>query len=154
MKISVKDLKTFKFPYSTSESLDLKDSLIGFEDIIDAGLCEVNYKIKRLDSETYEFYFKIKIDLVVESSISLKRVPLAIESEFEETYSSNKDYVESEDAIEIKDGLIDTTDEIITEILSNKPMSSHNDDEEYVEETSDEEYINPYFAALDDIIKK
>ena len=154
MKISIKELKTLKFPYSHSEDLDLEESLVGFEDILDASLCHVEYKIRRIDDSSYEFEFNISISLGIESSITLKRLPLEISSNFVEIYSTDDDYVESEDAILIEDGVIDTYDAVLTEILSNKPMSSHEEDEEFVDEGQDEEYINPYFAALDDILDK
>ena len=91
----------------------------------------------------------------MEDSISLKEIPYLIETTAEEIFSTD---ASMEDVFVIDGITIDTKEAILTNILINKPMSVTNeefesdfDEDEDVEEVS-EEYINPAFASLKDLL--
>ena len=153
MRISIQELKKSQFPLTVEESLDFSKSLVGFEDILDCSNCKVKEVIKMLTTDTYQIKFEISIDLTLESSISLKKIPYHISSDFEEIFSTSDDEIELSDGIKIEDNVLDTEEAILTEILTQKPMSSSLDDESF-EDDEAEEYINPAFAGLDDLLKK
>ncbi len=152
MKFALAQLTKLSFPYEYKEELDLSLELNGFEDIISSSKAKVKSIINQYSQEEYLFDFDIDVDLVVEDSISLKPINLNIKTKGRELFSNNP---EREDAFEIIGNTLDTKEAIIMLILSEKPMSSTN--EEFTDDTDsfdDEENtdINPAFASLKDLL--
>ena len=152
MKFALAQLTKLSFPYEFEEELDLSLELDGFEDIISSSKAKVKSIINQYSQEEYLFDFDIDVDLVVEDSISLKPINLNIKTKGRELFSNNP---EREDAFEIIGNTLDTKEAIIMLILSEKPMSSTN--EEFTDDNDsfdDEEdtTINPAFASLKDLL--
>ena len=151
MKFALAQLTKLSFPYEFEEELDLSLELDGFEDIISSSKAKVKSIINQYSQEEYLFDFDIDVDLVVEDSISLKPINLNIKTKGRELFSNNP---EREDAFEIIGNTLDTKEAIIMLILSEKPMSSTN--EEFTDDTDDFEEedtdINPAFASLKDLL--
>ena len=153
MKFTLAQLRKFSMPYSYDEELDLSDELTGFEDIISAGLCKVHTVIKERGVDTFLCIFDIHIELIMEDSVSLKEIPYVIETAAEEIFTTD---TEIEDAFIIDGITLDTKEAILTNVLINKPMSVTNEDFEDDDtddgSASEEEYINPAFASLKDLL--
>ena len=151
MKFALAQLTKLSFPYEFEEELDLSLELDGFEDIISSSKAKVKSIINQYSQEEYLFDFDIDVDLVVEDSISLKPINLNIKTKGRELFSNNP---LREDAFEIIGNTLDTKEAIIMLILSEKPMSSTN--EEFTDDTDDFEEedtdINPAFASLKDLL--
>ena len=153
MKFSVLELRKTKLPITQTSEIDFSNELNGFEDIISSEICNVSETISRNDG-FYSVDATISIKLTLESAISLKEVPYEINTRTTFLFTENKEDVEDSDAILIENGEIDTFDAILTEILCNKPMTVSLPGEEYKNEESEEESINPAFASLADLLKK
>ena len=150
MRFTLAQLRKLKMPYTYLESLDLKEELNGFEDIISSKECIVTTKVKERGIDTYLFIFNIKIEIIMLDSISLKEIPVTIETDAEEIFTTDD---QIEDAFIIDGITIDTKEAILTNILINKPMSIT--EEEYIDEYYDDEEedtINPAFASLKDLL--
>ncbi len=152
MKYTVLELRKSKLPLTEESNLDLSEDLNGFEDILSSSECNVVETLTKHDS-FYQVDAKIKIQLVLESSISLKEVPYDIETEATFLFTDNKEDANENDAILIENGTIDTKDAILTEILCNKPMTVCLPGEVYNSDDSEEDSINPAFASLADLLK-
>lgn len=151
MRFTLAQLRKFSMPYSFDESLDLSNELDGFEDIISSKPCEVHTVIKERGIDTYLCTFNIRIEVVMEDSVSLKEVPYTIETTAEEVFSTD----DSIDDVFLIDGqTLDTKEAILTNILVNKPMSLTNEEFEsdIEEEEPEERKINPAFASLKDLL--
>ena len=151
MKFTLAQLRNKKFPFTVEEELDLKDDLLGFEDVLDASICKIKTTIHERGEETYLCNFDININLTLKDSISLKEVPYEIKTTAEEIFSND---VLIEDAIRIEGITLDTKEAILTAILIAKPMSYSTEEfEDEVEEEIDKEgKINPAFAGLKDLL--
>jgi len=143
-------------PFSEKSEMDFSKDLNGFEDIIDSSVASVNETLSQITETTFHLNAHIKINLVLESCITLERVPYAIDTILDVDYTTDKNVTDS-DAIFIENNTIDTYDAILTEILCQKPMTISNDGEEFeddVVEDNTEEAINPAFQGLADLLKK
>ncbi len=137
-------------PYSYDEVLDLSDELLGFEDIIRLSLCNVSTTIKERGEETYLCEFHITVDLVLSDSVTLKEIPYKIDVNSSEVFTKDEN---NEDATIIEKETLDTKEAIVTIILSEKPMTtSLSEYEDQPSEEKDEEYVNPAFASLKDLL--
>ncbi len=140
-------------PYSFDESLDLSAELDGFEDIISSKPCSVHTVIRERGIDTYLCEFDIKVEVTMEDSITLEAIPYTIETKAEEIFTTD---TLIEDAFIIEGIDIDTKEAILTNLLIAKPMSISST--EYVDDTLDEveeeeqEYVNPAFASLKDLL--
>jgi uncharacterized metal-binding protein YceD (DUF177 family) len=90
----------------------------------------------------------------MEDSVSLKEISYIIEADAEEIYTTD-DLIE--DGFVIEGQTVDTKEAVLTNVLIAKPMSytleedySFDNEEEIEEE--EEEYINPAFASLKDLL--
>ncbi|MBQ9124525.1 MAG: hypothetical protein IJY14_02425 [Acholeplasmatales bacterium] len=153
MRFTLAQLRKFSMPYSFDESLDLSEELDGHEDIISTGPCHVHTVIKERGIDTYLCIFNISINLTLEDSVSLEEIPYLIETTAEEIFSTSD---EIEDVFLIDGQTLDTKEAILTNILIAKPMSFTNEEfESDIEEESndsEDEYINPAFASLKDLL--
>lgn len=151
MKFTLAQLRNKKFPFVVEEEIDLKDDLLGFEDVLDASMCKVKTTIYERGEETYLCNFDININLTLKDSISLKEVPYEIKTTAEEIFS-NDELIE--DAIRIDGITLDTKEAILTAVLIAKPMSYSTEEfeDEVEEEIDNEEKINPAFAGLKDLL--
>ena len=153
MRFTLAQLRKISMPYSFDESLDLSEELDGHEDIISTGPCHVHTVIKERGIDTYLCIFNINIKLTLEDSVSLEEVPYLIETTAEEIFSTSD---EIEDVFLIDGQTLDTKEAILTNILIAKPMSFTNEEfESDIEEESiesEDEYINPAFASLKDLL--
>lgn len=148
MKLTLGQLLKLKFPYKVSEELDLSADLNGLEDIISSSPASVDYEFSRIDNDTYLVHMEIEIDLVLEGPVSLKGYPKHFKVESSEIFSK---YEYNDDSFLIEGQTLDTKEAVIMNILLNKPMKI--DDEEFEDEISDEEeYVNPAFANLKDLL--
>ena len=140
-------------PHKFNEVLDLSEELDGFEDIIKANPCYVEGEIKERGVDTYLVSFNFKIELIMEDSVSLKEISYIIEANAEEIYTTD-DLIE--DGFLIDGQTVDTKEAVLTNVLIAKPMS-YTVEEDYEFEQEDfeeeeEEYINPAFASLKDLL--
>jgi uncharacterized metal-binding protein YceD (DUF177 family) len=151
MKFTLAQLRNKKFPITCEEELDLKEDLLGFEDVLDASTCKIKTTIHERGEETYLCKFDINIDLTLKDSISLKEVPYKIETTAEEIFSTDDSI---EDAIMIDGITLDTKEAILTAVLIAKPMSYSEEtfEDEIEEDEVEEEKINPAFASLKDLL--
>ena len=150
MKFALAQLRKYGSLYNFEEELDLNPDLKGFEDIISLGICKVKGTIKERGIDNYLFEFNIQVELIVEDSITLEPIPYQIDVNSSEIYTKDKD---NEDATYIELETIDTKEAIIAEILSSKPMSySLHEYEDDNSEDVEEEYVNPAFASLKDLL--
>ena len=153
MRFTLAQLRKFSMPYSFDESLDLSEELDGHEDIISTGPCHVHTVIKERGIDTYLCVFNISINLTLQDSVSLEEIPYLIETTAEEIFSTSD---EIEDVFLIDGQTLDTKEAILTNILIAKPMSFTNEEfESDIEEESNDsknEYINPAFASLKDLL--
>ncbi len=153
MRYTTLDLRKMKLPITETSEIDFSSDLIGLEDILSCSKATVVETLTKQDS-FYQVDCSIKINLMIESSISLKEVPYEIVTNATFLYTDNKDDVSEYDAILIENGVIDTYDAILTEILCNKPMTVRLPGEEYNNDEDESEKINPAFAGLADLLKK
>lgn len=152
MRFSLAQLRKISMPYNCSEELDLSGELVGFEDIKKSSIAKVSYKLFELGIDTYEIVMHIEIELIMSSVISLKDVPLLIDTTATELYS--KEELDSNTFV-IEGETIDTTEAVLTNILVNKPMGVKLDNETFDDDVSEEEDssdINPAFASLKDLL--
>ncbi len=151
MRFTLAQLRKLKMPYSYDESLDLSEELNGFEDIISSKPCLVSTKVKERGLDTYLFSFNIKIEIIMLDSISLNEIPVTIETDAEEIFTTDDSII---DAFLIDGITLDTKEAILMNILINKPMSITEEeyDEEYIEEDDKDDSINPAFASLKDLL--
>ena len=149
MQFTLAQLRKFSMPYSFDESMDLSDELTGFEDIISSRPCEVHTVIKERGLDTYLCSFVIRIELIMEDSVSLKEIPYRIETSAEEIFTTDSSI---EDAFLIDGQTLDTKESVLTNILIHKPMSVT--EEEFLSDIEEEpeEKINPAFASLKDLL--
>lgn len=155
MRLALAQLRKLTLPYKVSEELDLSEDLNGYEDIISSKPAHVEYVISEVSLDKYLVKMDIKIDLVIESAISLKHLDKSISCKSEEIYVQNPD--ENEDVNPFIGQTLDTKEAVLTNILCEKPMRSIGDGEyfedEYEEEDSDEVAESP-FASLKDLLNK
>ena len=98
----------------------------------------------------------IEISLIVQCSITLEEIPYQIKTTKTVFYSFDKDAVSSDDYIIIEGQTLNTREEVLSEILIEKPMKFVKEGVEFDsdrEDNSAEEYINPAFAGLKDLLK-
>lgn len=150
MRFALAQLRKTIMPYSFDESMDLSNELDGFEDIISSKPCEVHTVIKERGIDTYLAIFNIKIEVVMQDSVSLLEIPYTIETTAEEIFTTDDSM---EDVFLIEGQTLDTKEAVLTNILINKPMSVTNEEfESDIEEEVEEEKINPAFASLKDLL--
>ena len=152
MKLALAQLRKMSFPYEYNESLDLKTELDGFEDIISSEPAIVKSIIYKYNDEEYQIAFDVEINLTIEDAVSLKPLKLNIHSLGKELFSNNP---EREDAFSIQNNTLDTKEAVIMLILSEKPMSTTNEefvDEITEDEDTEDENINPAFASLKELL--
>ena len=153
MRYATSDLRKMQLPLTEESEIDFSNDLIGLEDILSCSKAKVVETISKQDT-FYKVDASIKINLVIESAISLKEVPYEIVTNVTFLYTFDKDDVSEFDAILIENGVVDTYDAILTEILCNKPMTVCLPGEEYKNDDDDKDNINPAFASLADLLKK
>lgn len=153
MKYTILELKKLNLPLNEVNEFDFSEELNGFEDILSSSKATVKETLSKLDDTFYHLKAHIKIDLVLESAITLKKVPYAIDTILNVDYTTLQN-VTDEDAIIVENNTIDTYDAILTEILCQKPMTARNEGEEFESDLEEEEdKINPAFASLADFLK-
>jgi uncharacterized metal-binding protein YceD (DUF177 family) len=155
MKYAIPQLRKFKMPLRETSEIDFSQELNGFEDVLSSSKALVDETLSQISEDTYNLKASIKITLTLQSAISLKEVPYAIDTVLDIEYTTNKG-TEDSDAIVIENNTIDTYDAILTEILCQKPMTVTLDGEEFIDEApeDDTEKINPAFQGLADLLKK
>ena len=155
MKYAIAQLKKFKMPLRETSEIDFSQDLNGFEDILSSSKATVEETLSQITDDTYRLKAHIQIMLTLQSAISLKEVPYAIDTVLDIEYTTNKG-TEDSDAIVIENNTIDTYDAILTEILCQKPMTVKLDGEEFVDEAPEDDTnkINPAFQGLADMLKK
>ncbi len=154
MKYTILELRKLNLPLSETNEFDFSEELNGFEDILSSSKAAVEETLSKLDDNFYHLKAHIKIDLVLESAITLEKVPYAIDTILNVDYTTLQN-VTDEDAIIVENNTIDTYDAILTEILCQKPMTVRNEGEEFESDVVEEEdKINPAFASLADFLKK
>ncbi|MCR5786372.1 MAG: hypothetical protein K6G28_01565 [Acholeplasmatales bacterium] len=156
MKYTVFQLRKLKMPFELEEEFDFSNDLNGFEDIISASKANVVERISQITDDTWTVDADIKIELILQSAISLKEIPYKVETNASFEYTLDKNLADDSDAILVENNTIDTTDAILTEILCQKPMTSILEGEEFEsdEVKAPEEKVNPAFAGLADLLKK
>ncbi len=153
MRYATSDLRKMQLPLTETSEIDFSSELIGLEDILSCSKANVVETISKQDT-FYKIDASININLIIESAISLKEVPYEINTNVTFLYTNDKDDVSEFDAILIENGMIDTYDAILTEILCNKPMTVCLPGEVFTSDEEDNDNINPAFAGLADLLKK
>ena len=157
MRYTLAQLRKMKFPHSENNVYDLSRELDGLEDIVKTGECKTKEVINFIGADSYEVMLDIEIDLVLECSITLKHLPYKLQTKAVEFYTFDKETSDNGDFIFLDGQTLDTKDEIISEILIEKPMVSHDDGavfEEDLEEETEDDGVNPAFAGLKDLLSK
>jgi uncharacterized metal-binding protein YceD (DUF177 family) len=154
MKFTLAQIRKLQMPHKFSEELDLSEDLDGFEDIVSSKPCHVEALLKERGIDTFLLKLSISIELTLVDSISLKEVSYTVETDAEEIYTTD-DLID--DAFIIDGQTLDTKEAVLTNILIAKPMSftleeDFYDDVEEEEIEEEEEYINPAFASLKDLL--
>lgn len=153
MKYTILELKKLNLPLNEVNEFDFSEELNGFEDILSSSKATVEETLSKVDDTFYHLKAHIRIDLVLESAITLEKVPYAIDTILNVDYTTLQN-VTDEDAIIVENNTIDTYDAILTEILCQKPMTARNEGEEFESDLEEEEdKINPAFASLADFLK-
>lgn len=153
MKYTILELKKLNLPLNEVTEFDFSEELNGFEDILSSSKATVEETLTKLNDDYFHLKAHIKIDLVLESAITLEKVPYAIDTILNVDYTTLQN-VTDEDAIIVENNTIDTYDAILTEILCQKPMTAKNPGEEFESDLEEEEdKINPAFASLADFLK-
>lgn len=149
MRITLAQLLKTSMPFTFNEKLDVSTSLVGLEDILETSLADVSYVFSKLDDETYLIRIKIEVDLVLEGPVTLERYPKHIVVESDEIYSKR---LYNDDSFVIEGQTIDTSEAVVMNILLAKPMRIT--DEEFQDDDllEQEEYVNPAFANLKDLL--
>jgi len=153
MRLTLAQLRKFKMPYKFEENLDLKDDLISFEDILDSGLTHVAGVINEVAHDEFEVELNIKVDLILEGAITLARVPFTVKAKAKELFIVTK--TDDSSYFMIEGQTLDTKEAVLTNIICNKPMrvvAKGAKFESDIEEADDEEYLNPAFASLKDLL--
>ncbi len=147
MKLTLAQLRKLPMPYSFREEMDLSEDLLGFEDICSVSSCQIKGKIKERGIETYAVEMEIHIQIGVKCAITLKEVPVHIETTAEELFSTDPSL---EDAFAIHGQTLDTKEAVLMNILIAKPMKVVAEDATFEpeKEDSEQEQINPAFASL------
>lgn len=156
MRYTIQQLRKMKMPFEVEEDIDFSNELNGFEDIISSNKAHVKEKINSISNDTFEVSMKISIELSICCNITLESLPLVINTESIEIYSTDPLVLENSDVIPIEGQTLDTKDAILTNILCNKPMTSTKPGasfESVSEEEELEDKINPAFAGLKDLLK-
>lgn len=156
MRYTLAQLRKMKFPMKETNTFDFSNELDGFEDIIFSENAIVDETILNIGPDTYEVKFSITIKLVLQCSVTLKSIPCELKTTAEAFYTFDKETYDNGDFIYIESQTLDTRDEVLTEILIEKPMRTIMDGVEYVEDEIFEEQddkINPAFAGLKDLFK-
>lgn len=153
MRFTVQQLMKLRLPYSYEEDLDLSEDLVGFEDILAVSSVHVEGTIKELMVDSYQIDMTISCKLTMQCARSLEKVLVDILTSKTEIYSNS---IEGEDIIKIDNDTLDTKEAVITNILIEKPMSVVSPNaafnESDVDNDKEEEYINPAFRGLKDIL--
>ncbi len=156
MRFTLAQLRKLRMPYSFNEELNLESELVGFEDILTAGMVNVIGVVNEIGKDKYSVEMDISVDLTLESAISLEPIPYSIETKTEEVYSVEDDDTVGDVSI-IVGQTLDTVEAVVTSILIAKPMRMTKDDEEFISdeviEEEVEEKVNPAFASLKDLLK-
>jgi uncharacterized metal-binding protein YceD (DUF177 family) len=120
MKWSLQQLhKIQTFPHPFEETLDLTNEIESIEDIYEIGPVNITGKIYRVDDDSYEFVYKIKVKLVLQCALTLDPVEYVFEEEYDEIYSTT----ESDDTILIEKNTIDTYVMAWSNIIIDKPIN-------------------------------
>lgn len=156
MRYTLAQLRKMKFPHTEENEYDFSDELNGFEDIISSSNAKVIEKIRSIGPDSFEVVLDIDISLVAQCSVTLEEIPYQIKTTKSIYYAFDKDSVSSDDYIIIDGQTLDTREDVLSEILIEKPMKFVKDGVEYdsdEDEEPEEEYINPAFASLKDLLK-
>lgn len=156
MKYTLQQLRKMKTPFQIEEEISFKEELDGFEDILESKPCHTVETFTRISDTTYEVKISLNIELIVECNVSLERLPLEINTESTELFSSDEMVLENSDVNPIIGQTLDTYDTILTLILCNKPMTTTKDGCEFIsdiEDVSDDDSINPALKGLKDLLK-
>ena len=120
MKWSLQQLhKIQKFPHQFEETLDSTSEIESIDDIYEIGPVNITGKIYRVDDDSYEFVYKIKVALVLQCALTLDPVEYVFEEEYDEIYSTT----ESDDTILIEKNTIDTYVMAWSNIIIDKPIN-------------------------------
>lgn len=152
MQFTLAQLRKLSMPYSFDESLDLSSELNGFEDIMSSKPCNVHTTIKERGLDTYLCSFEISIDVLMQDAVTLEVIPYHIETKAEEIFSTDDSI---EDVFLIEGQSLNTKEAIVTNILIAKPMAVTKEEDTFSEVEEDdepEEYVNPAFALLKDLL--
>lgn len=158
MRYTLAQLRKMKFPYNEVNYFDFKSELDGFEDIISSNEAKVTETIANIGPDSYKVEMDISIDLYLECAVTLEKIPYSIRTKTCEYYTFDQETAQNGDYVYIEGQTLDTKDEVLSDILVEKPMKSVKDgvdfEDDIEEEETEEEYINPAFAGLKDLFKK
>lgn len=154
MKYTLQELRKISLPKTETNEYDLNDDLKGVEDILSVTSCKVKESINMLSFDVFELKLSIDCKLNVACSVTGQEIPLDIKTDTCLYYTTDKESAIESGFIYVEGNTIDTKEEIISEILIQKPMSSKLDGIEFEDEQEVEEKINPAFASLKDYFKK
>lgn len=157
MRYTLAQLRKMKFPFTEENQYDFKEELDGFEDIISSKPIKTKETIANVGPDSYEVQLEIEASLVLECSVTLEEIPYSIRTKVCEYYTFDKETADNGSYIFVEGQTLDTRDEVLADLLIEKPMRvvkdgiSFDDD---IEPEEEEEKVNPAFAGLKDLLKK
>lgn len=155
MRYTLAQLRKMHFPYKEECEYDFNEELNGFEDIKSSSICKTKETIYNIGPDSFRVDLDIEIELMLECAVTLEVLPYKINLSASEYYTFDKETSDNGDFIFVEGQTLDTFEEVLSEILIEKPMKFVKDGIEFEDEIIDEpkEKINPAFASLKDLLK-
>jgi len=129
MKFSLQQFqKITSFPKHDEFELDLKEYLKGSlenssdTDIKDIDLVKVQIDIFKIDFLTYRINYKVNTKLILPCTLTLEDVEYPMNIEFDETYTDDLYYLESDDYYPFENNSVDISEAVWSNIVINIPI--------------------------------
>lgn len=155
MRYTLAQLRKMHLPHREVCEYDFNEELNGFEDVKTSEKAIVVETIANIGPDSYKVDFDIEINLMLECAVTLEVLPYKINAKASEYYTFDKDTYDNGDFIMVEGQTLDTREEVLSEILIEKPMKFVKEGIVFEDELEEEpeEKINPAFAALKDLLK-
>ena len=122
-----KPSNVFEVEYDFNDFLDELKNTGSETDILSVQNAKSVISITKIDMETFKFDYQIKVDLTIACALTLEPVPLCLDFNVSETYSTYSSE-EDEEIFPIEGNTIDTKSIVWSNILLNIPIRVVRDD--------------------------
>ena len=155
MRYTLAQLRKMQFPHKEECEYDFNEELDGFEDVKSSDRAKVIETIANIGPDSYKVDLDIEINLMLECAVTLEVLPYKIKTKASEYYTFDKETYDNGDFILVEGQTLDTREEVLSEILIEKPMKFVKNGVSFQDEIDDEpkEKINPAFPGLKDLLK-